>query len=552
MAAYRCALRYYPMLTSLLLAIIMCICAPASAQSVSDSIDATPKTGKFKNRIRHLYNKLDSTKATHKYIQQINKLSDDVSHKYKKIDSIARNDSGSVGKIYHAVIPTKKVKADSNVIAVKKENTVAAQTKTAEIAAPPPATEPAGKGASNLVDLGNHYLQLNNTDEALSYYLKGLHAARATNEPIVVQEALKGLSETYDQKKNGSKALFYYQQYIAVRDSLLQTKNEKEINELRAQIELAKNRGEIQSLAEDGAKKGTELNRSLAYIQQQGRFITLIAVCLILSILLAIALFRQYKNKKKAAVQLQLRNDQIEAQQITLEENLAYTSMLKEALKEDLDRYMQMALRKQMNPHFIFNSLNSIQSYILQNDKLSANIYLSKFSGLMRKVLENSRHEYITLEKEIEVLQLYVSLEEQRFDNTFSCDWDIDEHLLQHLIPPLILQPYVENAIWHGLMHKKEDRMLKVSLTNKDDVILCIVEDNGVGREAAMKAKKNKHAGGSLGTRITQKRIELLNSLNNTGIGIAYEDLANDGKPCGTRVRVSIPLKIAVAINEDI
>ncbi len=494
-----------------------------------------PKGHKLGERLKHIYGKLDSAKATHKYIQQINDISHEVTGKYKKIDSIARHDSGSVGLVYHTVAAAKKIAV------AKKKDTLARPSRTID----PPAVAQSTKSTDNFLDKGNYYLQSNKPVEAVHYYEKGLAAAQAAHSLSDQQSALKGLSEAYDQSKDVKNALFYFKRYTAIKDSLLQVQTEKQISELKAKYELARQQGEIETLTIDGEKKGNELHKSSLFIHRQQQYLLLIGISLVLAIFLAITLFRQYRTKKRVSETLLVQNNKIEQQKRDLEENLVYTHQLQDALKEDLDRYMQMALRKQMNPHFIFNSLNSIQSFILQNDKLSANIYLSKFAGLMRKVLENSQHEYVTLTEEIEVLKLYVELEQQRFDDTFTCIWDIpeDEDIMDCRIPPLILQPYVENAIWHGLLHKLGDRTLTIRVRKEADILVCVVEDNGIGREAAAAVRRHREKGKSLGTQITRKRIEILNSLNNSGIGVTYTDLTdNDGKASGTSVGVSIPV----------
>lgn len=480
------------------------------AQGVTDTSTAGHKDKKLKSRLKNIYKKLDSSKSTHKYIQGLNNISNNVSTKYKQLDSLARTDPGTVGKIYNTVAPAKKMSgADSAKTGTTPPDETAgttndqSKTNTGAFIGPSPEMTQEQinneKSANGLVTLGTHYLQLNKGSEAARYYEQGLHAAREAHAPLIAENALKGLYDAYSQKKDITKALSYFRQYIAIKDSLLQVKTDRDMAALRTQYELAKKQGQIQSLQVEGEKKGAELNKSLAYIQEQRQLIVFIAISLALSVILGITIFRQYRSKKKNNELLLIQNNKIEEQKESLEESLAYTRKLQDALKEDLDRYMQMALRKQMNPHFIFNSLNSIQSFILQNDKLSANIYLSKFAGLMRKVLENSQHEFITVSKELEVLKLYVELEEQRFDNTFTCMWDVSEHdgVTENLIPPLILQPYVENAIWHGLLHKDGERTLSINVYKLEDELICCVEDNGIGREAAMKMKK-QHAGSGL------------------------------------------------------
>ncbi|PQJ12079.1 hypothetical protein CJD36_009835 [Flavipsychrobacter stenotrophus] len=516
------------------------LCCSVSAQDT-----VKPRGGKLGSRLKSMYGKLDSSRATHKYIQQINEFSKDVKGRYKKADSMARNDSGGVGLVYHTVSVARKA------VIAKRNNSVATSREKQQSHSDAPPVVIARASAKNetatnpYLDKGDYYLKANNPGEAVRYYEKGLAEAKETHNPSVQQTALKGLSDAYDQKKDVKNALFYFKQYTAIKDSLLQVQTEKQISELQARYELAKQQGEIETLTIDGEKKGDEIQKSNVFIRKQQQYLLLIGISLVLAIVLAITLFRQYRTKKKVNEQLLVQNNKIEEQKHNLEENLAYTHQLQEALKEDLDRYMQMALRKQMNPHFIFNSLNSIQSFILQNDKLSANIYLSKFAGLMRKVLENSQHEYVTVEEEIEVLKLYVELEQQRFDDSFTCIWKLpeDEETMDSRIPPLILQPYVENAIWHGLLHKSADRALTIEVRKEQELLVCIIADNGIGRAAAAEFRKHREKGKSLGTRITQKRIDILNSLNNSDIGVTYTDLSNDdGTPCGTSVAVSIPV----------
>jgi len=208
---------------------------------------------------------------------------------------------------------------------------------------------------------------------------------------------------------------------------------------------------------------------------------------------------------------------------------------------------MQKALSQQMNPHFIFNTLNSIQYFLLNNDKLSSNKYLTKFAKLMRITLDNSQNEIIPLSKEIESLNLYVELEQLRFDNKFSFEIinnvKTDEELIS--IPPLIIQPFVENAIWHGIMHRSntEGGQLKIHFNIENDNLKCIVEDNGIGRKKADEFKKQtKPEHISLGTQITESRIDLINKLHKGKLKINYTDLCDDNNSTGTKVEIIFPL----------
>jgi ligand-binding sensor domain-containing protein len=202
-----------------------------------------------------------------------------------------------------------------------------------------------------------------------------------------------------------------------------------------------------------------------------------------------------------------------------------------------------LALRAQMNPHFIFNSLNSINMFILENNKLQASEYLSKFSKLIRLILQNSQEAFVPLEKELEALQLYLELESLRFDNKFeykiSGDDEIDTTALK--VPPLIIQPYAENAIWHGLMHKKDKGHLEIELYLDRKILFCKITDDGIGRKKAGELKsKSASAHKSMGMKITESRMAAMKA-NNTTKSIEINDLVHpDGSPAGTEVTIKI------------
>ncbi len=213
-------------------------------------------------------------------------------------------------------------------------------------------------------------------------------------------------------------------------------------------------------------------------------------------------------------------------------------------LKHKIAEVEMMALRLQMNPHFIFNSLNSINSFIVENKTHLASDYLTKFSRLMRLILENSKNESITLEKEIETLRLYLLMESVRFDNKFNHDIFIQQGIdaLMIQVPPMIIQPYVENSIWHGLLHKKEKGSVLVSIKkmqiiNQENLIIEILDD-GIGRDeaAALKSKKS-NTNKSYGMQITAQRIEQLNCTNK----VDTIDLIDEkGNAKGTKVTITI------------
>jgi LytS/YehU family sensor histidine kinase len=200
-----------------------------------------------------------------------------------------------------------------------------------------------------------------------------------------------------------------------------------------------------------------------------------------------------------------------------------------------------------MNPHFVFNCLNSVNRFILLNQPLVASQYLTKFARLIRLVLENSRSEMISLEKELETLGLYIEKEALRFADRFTYSIELDERTEANCIdiPPMLIQPYVENAIWHGLLHKKgtDGRLdIAVRLLGKD--LQVEITDNGVGRFVANLLKsKSASEHKSFGMRMTAERLQLLSKLYNRDIHARIEDLVQpDGTAAGTRVVLTVPV----------
>ncbi|MBV9963395.1 MAG: histidine kinase [Parafilimonas sp.] len=205
------------------------------------------------------------------------------------------------------------------------------------------------------------------------------------------------------------------------------------------------------------------------------------------------------------------------------------------------------ALRAQMNPHFIFNCLSSINGFILMNETQAASDYLTKFSRLIRMVLNNSKKSLISLEDELEMLRLYLDMENLRFNNGFDFTIDVDKVIDAEniFIPPLLFQPFAENAVWHGLMHKKERGKLQISLSAEDDVLKFVIKDNGIGRAAATElrsksAEKNK----SLGLQITKERLSLINGYASEKTFFEIEDVQDEkGDATGTRILLKIKFR---------
>ena len=215
-------------------------------------------------------------------------------------------------------------------------------------------------------------------------------------------------------------------------------------------------------------------------------------------------------------------------------------------LRQKTGELEMQALRAQMNPHFVFNSLNAINRFILENNKTQASEYLTKFSRLVRMILQNSQSALITLESELESLKLYLELEALRFDHRFdykiSVPKDLDIDILK--VPPLIIQPYAENAIWHGLMHKEEKGHLGIDIIQEQDHLIFKIKDDGIGRkQSAATTSKTATKHKSLGLKITADRIAMMQRSKNGQSPVVINDLENtDGSAAGTEVIIKIPV----------
>ncbi len=215
----------------------------------------------------------------------------------------------------------------------------------------------------------------------------------------------------------------------------------------------------------------------------------------------------------------------------------------RETREKNLTQLKLENLRSQMNPHFVFNSLNSLQDYILSNNKLLASSYLVRFSRLMRMYLTHSRRAFISLRSEVEALRLYVGLEKERYGDNFNFDLAIDKviDLENTLIPSLLLQPYVENAITHGLHHKKGMKHLEISFSQaQGSGIKIVIEDNGVGRDRARELSTDtSHE--SFSMIANKSRLDLMNKYHNANLDVEINDLTDKkGEPLGTRVVINL------------
>lgn len=222
------------------------------------------------------------------------------------------------------------------------------------------------------------------------------------------------------------------------------------------------------------------------------------------------------------------------------------TEHLKTEFNKQLSETRMEALRAQMNPHFIFNCLNSINRYVIKSDIKTASLYITRFAKLIRLILDNSEYKKVVLANELEALKLYIEMEALRFDHKFSFEIHVDDEVdtSNIEIPPLIIQPYVENAIWHGLLQKDSGGNLKIHVSLENEILTCEITDNGIGRQKAMEYKsKNAPTRKSIGMKLTEERLNMASDeFSNSGTQKIIDLYDENGLPAGTKVIITIPV----------
>jgi len=367
-------------------------------------------------------------------------------------------------------------------------------------------TEGLKRGSSQIVsqaayNIGATWTAASKPDNAIPFLQQSIQMAEKTGDVNQRQKATKELAKAYENSGQYEKALQVIKKYVNTLDSVKNLNQRSAVENIALNEEFLKQEKRIQSLIASQKIKEADIKR------QRTLLWSLIGALSLFSGLIY-ALFRNIKQKQKANRVIKLQS-----------------------------------LRTQMNPHFIFNSLNSVNNFISKNDERSANKFLSDFSKLMRTVLKNSDQDFVSLETEIQTLRIYLDLEHFRFGEKFDFTLEVDEDIdtSQVEIPPMLIQPYIENAIWHGLRYKEEKGLLKLHFFKENDKLFCTIEDNGIGRikSAALKTNNQKNYQ-STGIKNTTERIDLLNKIYGTHLGISITDI-NNANQSGTLVRISLP-----------
>ena len=381
--------------------------------------------------------------------------------------------------------------------------------------------------ASLLLDLADAQIGQNNFDKAISSQKSSLAIAAALGAKELTSSAYRRLSITHQKTGNYREALMAYQKHAALQDTVFNEDMNAQIANMQTKYETAQK--ERQILSQETEIAALEQRRK---IDQQTRLILVTVGSLLLILLLVI--YNRYQLKRRAERVLAEKNEIIQ-----------YKNEEINIINEELEKRM---LRAQMDPHFIFNSLNSIQHFITINDQASALKYLSKFSKLIRRVLENSVNQKVSVADEMKFLDLYLQLEALRLNNKFEYEFVIDPQLdiYEHEIPFLLIQPYVENAIVHGLRHIEHKGKLSIRLQKIKDNLICTIEDNGIGRDQAREIAANK-SHHSRAMPITSRRLALLNAGSSSKTTVTISDLYSENQePSGTKVEIIIPLEVAL------
>ncbi len=355
------------------------------------------------------------------------------------------------------------------------------------------------------LNLGMAQMQLKEYNSAENHLLKGIFLAKKIDLPKYQVSGNYHLSALYSIQKDYKKSLEYYKKAKSIDETISNETNIKYVNDILFRYDTEKKNNQIEALARENELVRLKLKKNENTILISLLLLTLVALILYI-------LYRQFQLKSEKKL-------------LTLEQTM---------------------LRSQMNPHFLFNSLNSIKLYIINNETKNAVYYLNKFSKLVRKILEASTLKEISLADELETIQLYMNIENIRFSNNIDFQIQIEKGIdtEQIKIPSLILQPFLENAIWHGLSSKEGDKKIKIDVTNKNDYYNIIsITDNGIGRNASEVIKENKVLKRkSIGIDITKERLYNFSKDYHNSFEVSIIDLYDKFEtPCGTKVIISLP-----------
>ncbi len=356
------------------------------------------------------------------------------------------------------------------------------------------------------VTLGNVQKVKGNYTLALKNALEAYRIGKKQQMPLAISESSALLSEIYSLMKRNDLAYNYLKEHYQLRDSISNDEFLSRVTRLEIQYEYNKKQraAELAQLEERMVRDNK--------IKQQKQYVKGLLVLLFLVAIISLLYIRHNQLRAKYS-------------RINLEQRL---------------------LRAQMNPHFIFNSLCAVQDFILAGKPQKANIFLTKIARLMRNILENSREEFISLEKEVETLRLFLDIQQLRFETEFEYNIKLDELIDEenYSVPPMLTQPCVENSIEHGLLQSNKKGVLNIEYILSNGLIRLEVTDNGIGRKRAAAVADGKREKISVSSKLTSERLDRFKkTLHNKGISYEIVDLYDDGKASGTKVIMMLPYR---------
>ena len=378
--------------------------------------------------------------------------------------------------------------------------------------------------AIGFLNIGRTAFYQQNYRKSLGNYQKAYNIFKQLNDITKQKSITRQIAFNFEKLGDFEKALYYTNLHYQLKDSILASNQAKIVEELRAKYEIEKNKREKESAELSNLQLST-INRQQSYILFGS--LVLIVFALIFWILYA----HQQKIKKQAA-----------------STDMALQKTQKRLQKEQQKRKEEfMAVRAQLNPHFILNVLKSVQEYIISEEKQKANETLANITKMMRKTLKNSGQDFITLKDELELVQLYLNVEKLRFEDQLNFRFSMDDHIEEEFIklPPLLIQPYVENAVKNGIEHKNAPGKIEISAQlNEENLLEIIIEDNGIGRAAAEAFKKdNYEAYNTISVKANEERLNLIAAETKSRAGVKIIDLHdNEQNPAGTKVVLTIPI----------
>ncbi len=352
--------------------------------------------------------------------------------------------------------------------------------------------------------IGQTYMDMGELEAAEDHLRKGVQVADSIGVLYQIEEGSRLLSQLYEKKKKYDEALKYFKQAAAYRDSIINVKNIHHLATQEAIFESERQRERIDQLNQETMRQKSLLDRQ--------RFYLITVLILVITVAFAVVMVVR---------QLQLRS--------------RYRNV----------RHQQRLLRSQMNPHFIFNALSAIHVYILEHDIEKSSRFLTDFARLMRQVLRSSTHDYISLKEEAQILKYYLELQRLRFSESFEYQLNVDESLPVEsiMVPPMLTQPFIENAIEHGIKPIENDGQIQVHFKKDQNRVIVEVEDNGIGIDASKKASEKEKGHESMAIKITRERLDMLrrDSGGRTDLFILDKKKINPFDR-GTVVRIIIPM----------